>query len=115
MRNFKREMKHPVTGTWEMASWIDDKRDRHRCGVSFPSDHSNTLAPWKSSLKRALEQVADAGSRESPAVHSGGATVNDIDVAGLESAARRRSSPNALIGTCEAHSRPKRHIADDAA
>ena len=37
MSNFRKETKHPITGEWEMADWIDDKMGRHIYGVSFPS------------------------------------------------------------------------------
>lgn len=30
--------KHPKTGKWEKASWVDDKFGHHNYGVSFPSE-----------------------------------------------------------------------------
>lgn len=38
MSSFIRRTKHPYTGIWENAWWIDDYYGRHEYGVRFPSD-----------------------------------------------------------------------------
>jgi hypothetical protein len=38
MSNYIRETRHPRTGQWEQATWIDDLFGRHCYGVVFPSD-----------------------------------------------------------------------------
>lgn len=38
MSSYTRETKHPKTGKWERADWIDDMFGSHHYGVVFPSD-----------------------------------------------------------------------------
>lgn len=38
MSNFLKETKHPKTGEWEMAQWLDNYFGHHKYGVWFPSD-----------------------------------------------------------------------------
>jgi hypothetical protein len=38
MSNFKRITKHPNTGKFEEAEWLDDYFGKHKYGVKFPSD-----------------------------------------------------------------------------
>lgn len=35
MSSYKRKTKHPVTGTWEMADWLDDYFGQRHYGVRF--------------------------------------------------------------------------------
>ena len=36
MSTYSKQTKHPVTGEWHEATWIDDFYGRHRYGVQFP-------------------------------------------------------------------------------
>jgi hypothetical protein len=38
MSNFNSLTRHPVTGIFEIADWLDDHFGKHRYGVKFPSD-----------------------------------------------------------------------------
>jgi hypothetical protein len=38
MSNYIQETKHPETGKWEKAEWLDDHFGKHLYGVRFPSD-----------------------------------------------------------------------------
>lgn len=38
MSNFTRRTKHPYTGVWEDANWLDDYFGKHEYGIQFPSD-----------------------------------------------------------------------------
>jgi len=38
MSNYIRKTKHPYTGQWEYAEWLDDYYGQHNYGVRFPSD-----------------------------------------------------------------------------
>lgn len=38
MSSFFRETKHPKTGKWEVAAWIDDYFDEHKYGIKFAND-----------------------------------------------------------------------------
>lgn len=38
MSSFIKETRHPKTGEWEAAQWLDDLFGPHRYGVVFPSD-----------------------------------------------------------------------------
>jgi hypothetical protein len=38
MSNFQRLTKHPKTGKFELADWLDDYFGNHHYGVRFPSD-----------------------------------------------------------------------------
>lgn len=35
MSCFKKNTKHPITGKWEKAEWIDDYFGEHKYGVQF--------------------------------------------------------------------------------
>lgn len=35
MSSFSRITKHPITGKWERAMWLDDYYGKHRYGVKF--------------------------------------------------------------------------------
>jgi len=41
MSSYYKWTKHPDTGKWEEAFWLDDLFGRHRYGVVFPSDRSD--------------------------------------------------------------------------
>lgn len=38
MSTYKRETKHPVTGEWSNATWLDDYFGNHKYGVKFDGD-----------------------------------------------------------------------------
>jgi hypothetical protein len=38
MSSYRKQTKHPNTGEWENALWIDDLFGHHHYGVVFPSD-----------------------------------------------------------------------------
>jgi hypothetical protein len=48
MSSFLRYTRHPVTGKWEKAAWIDDYYGMHHYGCKF-SDES-VYDPWKVKL-----------------------------------------------------------------
>lgn len=35
MSSYQRETKHPITGKWEVAWWLDDYFGSHHYGVKF--------------------------------------------------------------------------------
>lgn len=37
MSSYKKETKHPISGHWETADWLDDYFGSHLYGVRFPS------------------------------------------------------------------------------
>lgn len=39
MSTFIKKTKHPKTGEWENATWVDDAFGRHNYGIHFPSDN----------------------------------------------------------------------------
>jgi hypothetical protein len=41
MSSYSRMTKHPLTGKWQMAEWLDDFYGRHRYGVKFTIDHGD--------------------------------------------------------------------------
>lgn len=36
MTSYTKLTKHPETGVWEMANWINDWFSMYKCGVKFP-------------------------------------------------------------------------------
>jgi hypothetical protein len=40
MSSYYRKTKHPKTGEWERASWLDNLFGGHHYGVIFPSDEA---------------------------------------------------------------------------
>jgi len=38
MSSYSKITKHPITGKWEMAQWLDDYFGKHHYGVRFPSE-----------------------------------------------------------------------------
>lgn len=53
MSSYYRKTKHPVTGEWERASWIDNYFDAHHYGVKF---YDGTIVdPEKVALETANE------------------------------------------------------------
>ncbi len=48
MSTYQRFTKHPVTGRWENATWIDDYFARHHYGVEFPD--GSVFDPWQKPL-----------------------------------------------------------------
>ena len=38
MSNYQLPTKHPITGKWEVADWLDDYFNNFIYGVRFPSD-----------------------------------------------------------------------------
>jgi hypothetical protein len=51
MSSFSKPSKHPVTGKWERALWIDDLFGKHRYGVCFPSDRDKQRDPYNAPFK----------------------------------------------------------------
>lgn len=45
MSNYYQYTKHPITGKWEKATWIDNYFKQHHYGVQFPDD-SMIYDPW---------------------------------------------------------------------
>lgn len=43
MSSYRRQTRHPITGSWENALWVDDLFGRHHYGVVFPSDERDEL------------------------------------------------------------------------
>lgn len=50
MSTYKQWTKHPATGLWEHATWMDDYFGRHHYGVSFPSDGDKVFDPYEQRL-----------------------------------------------------------------
>lgn len=46
MSTYTKQTKHPVTGEWEEAQWIDDLFGKHHYGVVFPSDYQELKATY---------------------------------------------------------------------
>ena len=44
MSTYSMVTKHPTTGYWETALWIDDYFERHHYGVRFPD--GSVFDPW---------------------------------------------------------------------
>lgn len=55
MSNFYRFAKHPKTGKWERAYWVDDYYGRHNYGVIFNSDGS-VYDPWATGLVQEINE-----------------------------------------------------------
>lgn len=53
MSSYKRETKHPVTGKWEEAVWLDDYYGPHHYGVLFPD--GKAFDPEELKLETRLE------------------------------------------------------------
>ncbi|MES2224174.1 MAG: hypothetical protein V4469_04555 [Patescibacteria group bacterium] len=51
MSSYKNETKHPETGKWEIADWIDDHFGSHKYGVVFPSKPDVFYNPEEIDLK----------------------------------------------------------------
>jgi len=49
MSTYSKQTKHPVTGEWHEATWIDDFYGRHNYGVQFPD--GGTYNPEKTKLE----------------------------------------------------------------
>lgn len=49
MSTFNRYTKHPVTGKWENALWMDNYFDHYHYGVKFTS--GVVIDPWETPLK----------------------------------------------------------------
>ena len=49
MSTYSKQTKHPITGEWHEATWIDDFYGRHRYGVRFPD--GETFNPEKTKLE----------------------------------------------------------------
>ena len=49
MSTYLKQTKHPITGEWHEATWIDDFYGRHRYGVQFPD--GGTYNPEKTKLE----------------------------------------------------------------
>lgn len=51
MSSYRRMTKHPKTGEWEEAWWVDDKFGNHHYGVEFPSEQGKFYDPRKVKLE----------------------------------------------------------------
>jgi len=49
MSTYSKQTKHPITGEWHEATWIDDFYGSHRYGVQFPD--GETFNPEKTKLE----------------------------------------------------------------
>jgi len=49
MSNYLKQTKHPITGEWHEAMWMDDYYSRHHYGVQFPD--SKIFNPDKTKLE----------------------------------------------------------------
>lgn len=77
MSSYKKMTKHPYTGKFEEAEWLDGYYGKHDYGVKFPSDNkvfpadkftwefpsdSLTLRPWvQEDIDKAIECLKNAG------------------------------------------------------
>lgn len=74
MSSFYKQTKHPVTGKWELAQWLDDYFGKHRYGVLFPSEPDGFVLDadkWNLETKDTVEVVK---------YPSGKMTANGIDI-----------------------------------
>lgn len=62
MSSFIRRTKHPVTGKFEEAAWIDDYFGSHKYGVNFPSEPQNYYNPEVDPIVPAKEVSSCCGS-----------------------------------------------------
>ena len=62
MSTFSQQTKHPVTGEWHEATWMDDFYGRHRYGVRFPS--GETLNPDKIQLETREDEPQESTMKE---------------------------------------------------
>ena len=56
MSCFIRKTKHPLTGLWEDAEWLDDYFGRHHYGVRFAD--GNVFDPDYTLLETKLETIS---------------------------------------------------------
>jgi len=49
MSTYSKQTKHPITGEWHKATWIDDYYGKHNYGVQFPN--SDIFDPEKTKLE----------------------------------------------------------------
>lgn len=66
MSNYQQFTKHPDTGKWEFATWIDDHFGHHRYGIKFRDEkifreEQIELVNPVVSLERVLVTLFDAG------------------------------------------------------
>lgn len=52
MSTYYRYTKHPDTGRWENAKWIDDYYEHYHYGVKFPD--GKIFDPWKTTLIQSI-------------------------------------------------------------
>jgi len=62
MSTFSQQTKHPVTGEWHEATWMDDFYGRHRYGVRFPS--GETFNPDKIQLETREDEPLESTTKE---------------------------------------------------
>lgn len=73
MSSYNKLTKHPTTGKWEEAFWIDDKFGSHCYGVEFPSTPGAYYNPdiVKLETKEREEQVSTFKLGDKVRKHSG--------------------------------------------
>jgi len=62
MSTFSQQTKHPVTGEWHEATWIDDFYGRHHYGVRFPN--GETFNPDKIQLETRDDELEESACKE---------------------------------------------------
>lgn len=77
MSNFSKLTKHPLTGDWEMADWLDNYFGQHHYGVKFPSgevfnadekDLETKASPQQPSVDEILENEFEWSVRNNKTV-----------------------------------------------
>ena len=62
MSTYSKQTKHPVTGEWHEATWMDDFYGRHRYGVRFPN--GETFNPDKIQLETREDEPQESTTKE---------------------------------------------------
>ena len=64
MSSYVQMTKHPITGEWEMALWVDDFFGSHCYGVKFPSDGEYYSPHALEVMSRSMEKRLEIQKRD---------------------------------------------------
>jgi len=59
MSNYIKTTKHPVSGKWEEAEWLDNEMGSHQYGVRFPSNRDTVYNPEEFKLETKEKTMKD--------------------------------------------------------
>jgi len=62
MSTYSKQTKHPITGEWHEATWMDDFYGKHRYGVRFPD--GETFNPDKIQLETREDEPQDSTTKK---------------------------------------------------